>query len=381
MIRSISRVNYLNAYAWTLLLVLINLYFVDSGIIKIVGGAFIVLIICFSLIKIVAERKIFIDLFLPITVFVTCLIISTNQFNVDALYKIIVMLTMLLFVSSFMRNKLYPDFQEIIINMLSAFFVVFTILIFILNQGGRLEDLGVNMVMLKSLFAISFFFLLKQKRMLVAILIVSILFILVGERASALAVLFIYIFYCILGRVRKKLYYNLVYILTAIICVCFPFLYVELKYSELGASLQLLSMRYTSSNFFSGRENIWEAIIVENKHSVWFGLGSDYKLSALLDTTLSTHNLYMYLYMAGGGVALICFFSFMYCLWRKYRKHIDDKLVRLSAAYFLGILIFCSFELVLLLNNIVGSISFWFVIGLGIMRVHFLEDNNCLIVK
>lgn len=136
----------------------------------------------------------------------------------------------------------------------------------------------------------------------------------------------------------------------------------------MGAMLNEISREYTGGNFFSGREIIWEAILEGNKDSAILGQGVNNNfLINKLDTELSTHNLYMFLYLEGGAVMLFLFFLFTASIWSKFYNFIYIKRVRLSAAFFIGTLLFLDFELLLLTNNILASIVFWFVITYGLI--------------
>ncbi len=91
---------------------------------------------------------------------------------------------------------------------------------------------------------------------------------------------------------------------------------------------------------------------------------------------LSTHNLFMFLYLEGGILFVVLFLIFMYLLWKKYFEFISDKIVCMSAAFMLGTFVLVSFELLLLINNIVVSMWLWFVIAFGLIRVNYLKQQR-----
>ena len=254
-------------------------------------------------------------------------------------------------------------------KLCSMLFVAILVFVFYVQlKYGNSADL-INASLLKTSVALSYFFIISNKKSkLVAILTSSAVFFLLGERTSAAVLLFVYIIYRLLGCKISKGFYNFIFVFIFSIAVIFPFLYIELKYSNIGLMLNEISREYTGDNFFSGREIIWEGILEGNKDNVLLGQGVNSGfLKSRLNTDLSTHNLYMFLYLEGGVVLLFMFFLFVASIWGKFYNFIYIERARLSAAFFVGILLFSDFELLLLTNNILASIVFWFIISYGLI--------------
>lgn len=136
--------------------------------------------------------------------------------------------------------------------------------------------------------------------------------------------------------------------------------------------------QYTGQRFFTGREDVWETILEVNNDNVWLGQGIGFD-TAILNTELSTHNLYMYLFLEGGIVLVVLFLFFFYNIWRMYYDAINDERVRWSAAFLLGGLIFLDFELFGIINNIPLSLLFWFIITYGLRQCRSQNVKNSVL--
>lgn len=309
--------------------------------------------------------------------FFFCLLIGgyllfVSEFNntTNYAYGILIQLSMLIFPYSLLSaSEINSEVAKSIEKLCSMFFVAILVFVFYvqLKYGINSADL-ISASLLKTSFALSYFFIISKKSKLAAILTSSTAFFILGERTSAAVLLFVYIIYRLLGLKISKGFYYFIFVLIFFIAVIFPFLYIELKYSNIGIMLNEISREYTGDNFFSGREIIWEGILEGNKDNVLLGQGvNNGYLKSRLNTDLSTHNLYMFLYLEGGVGMLFMFFLFVTSIWGKFYNFIYLERARLSAAFFIGILLFSDFELLLLTNNILASIVFWFIISYGLI--------------
>jgi hypothetical protein len=281
-----------------------------------------------------------------------------------------------LFILAFILSitTLNEQYQIKLLQSFSFIFCIFFVVCIVVEVSA--SDIN-QIVLYKSLFGMSFFFLCKQKKLLLYGILYAVFCLLIGERAASLTLIFVFVFYYLLKTISKRRF-QMIFIATFVLCVLFPFVYVRLWETELGILLNELSWKYTNSNFFSGRQNIWNAII-EAMHNHWlFGLGIDSGIELkYYGGILSTHNLYMFLYLEGGVFLIGLFFCFLYLLWNKLYPHVrSDKQIRLSAAYFLGIIIFCDFEMTMLTNTIAVAIPLWFTIGYGLMRANYLKQQK-----
>lgn len=219
----------------------------------------------------------------------------------------------------------------------------------------------------KVFFSLVFFVLLYYKRHLPIVVLSSVIFIAIGERTSAITLIFVYILYHILTLLKKKktLYFSF-YWVCVIFFVSFPRFYVWLSTQTIASKLNTLSYSVFGERFFSGRNVIWSYAFNSLEGHEFLGLGISNNVINDL-AYHSVHNLYVFLMLQGGYVLIGIFTLFMFSIWKRYYCYLDNPTVRLSAAFFLGIMLFVNFELLLLVNNFVVSMYLWLVVGIGLM--------------
>lgn len=339
-----------------------------------IGFASLILLLIISSISLIFRKEYRIAKQFSFCLMIGIYLILVSEYNNSSnyIYGTFIQIAMFIFPYSLLSTSGINT--EVAKSIEKTFSILLMIMLFftfyIQLKYGILNSLDyINAPLLKTSFALSYFFIIaNRKNKLIAFIILSTAFIFLGERTSAAVLLLIYVVYRLLGCRMSKNFYYFIFIFVFLISVSFPFLYIELKYSDMGAMLNEISREYTGGNFFSGREIIWEAILEGNKDSAILGQGVNNNfLINKLDTELSTHNLYMFLYLEGGAVMLFLFFLFTASIWSKFYNFIYIKRVRLSAAFFIGTLLFLDFELLLLTNNILASIVFWFVITYGLI--------------
>lgn len=307
-----------------------------------------------------------------VLLFIYFVIISSWGDVSNTWYQICMQLIMFIFPCVLLKSSLDKKTLE----RISCFFSrLFLLLVFIIlglqisiGEMAVLDYLGGTL--LKVFFVLSFFFVLRRKNILLFILLAAFLNMIIGERTASLVLICVYVFYKLLSLdmvAKHKWIYNSLFWVVVMGVISFPFFYIYLKHSDIGIELNSLSREYTNGNFFSGRENIWEAILIANRETFLMGKGVANNFLSEMGTELSTHNLYMFLYLEGGVLLLLLFVMFMYHIWQKYYSTIKNRATQMSASFFLGILLFLDFELLLLVNNLVVSLFFWFVICFGLM--------------
>ena len=257
--------------------------------------------------------------------------------------------------------------------------IIFAILIYFLKGEHYLANDSYGATGLKMTFALSFFVLLKTHRKIITTLLISIGFAFIGERSATIILPFILCVYGILSLKKiqsSKIYYKCIFLLTFFFATLLPFAYVASQELDIGYEINTKTQEYTDANFYSGRNVIWEIIILHNIGKEWSGNGIGNDILSTEGETRSTHNLYMYLYMTGGLIFIFLFSLFMYFMWLKMRYYLYDKDVRFCAAFFIGLLFFYDFELILLGNNVPVSVMFWFIMNWGIMVIN--NKEQCL---
>lgn len=268
-------------------------------------------------------------------------------------------------------NKFFANLYLIIMITNVIFLVFGPDIIFLKYFSGTI---------LKIFFALSFFALIYFKKNFIIIILSFTIFIAIGERTSAITLIFIYLMYYFLKLLKKKknIFY-LFYWVCIFLFISLPRLYVWLSTQSFASELNNLSFSLFGERFFSGRNFIWSyAFNALEGHAV-FGLGISNNVVNDL-TYQSVHNLYIFLMLQGGYFLIGVFALFMFSIWKQFYNYLDNSKIRLSAAFFLGILLYINFELLLLVNNFVVSMYLWLIIGVGLMIINYqslnIEKNN-----
>lgn len=117
----------------------------------------------------------------------------------------------------------------------------------------------------------------------------------------------------------------------------------------------------------SGRAIIWSTIIQAAGHNPVLGLGASMVPSDLLDTGLSSHNIYLQIYLQSGFVGVSCFILILWNVWSILAKNTkNDKKIRWSLSFLLAAIFYDIFEATLIQNNLPFGVVKWIIIGFGI---------------
>ncbi len=137
-----------------------------------------------------------------------------------------------------------------------------------------------------------------------------------------------------------------------------------------------LVKEYTGASLFSGRDRLWPAIMdAIYSRPVW-GHGAGALPSDFIQTTLSSHNIYLQIALQVGVVGLVFFVALLYQLWNIYWLGREDSIVRFSAAFLSGIMIHQMLDISLTQNNLSLGLIFWLILSIGVNR-SMLSSNMC----
>ena len=359
------------------LMLLCCLYLFINPVLKLIGSIAIICIflLCFNDI-LLRSKKIKIN---QIWIWFGCfiaynIIILIKTPTISAAYSCALQIALLLPICLYSSVSLK---ESVIKSIFKGGKIIFFILLIpafiIIFKGGsnviRIFSDYFSFTIYKIMFPCTFFFIAKSRKKLFKIIIFSFLFLAIGERTVFLCLYIIYFTYLLLGQIKhSKFIYKTFFKFLCLCSVVFPYVYVKLQYTDLGYWLNNMARQYTGGNFFSGRNRIWEIALDYFSQAPFLGYGMDNNILALNEISLSTHNLYVYLLLQGGILGLIVFMLFMYSIWKNYFFGLNDDIVRMSAAYFIGIMVFASFELILVVNAVTISLFLWLVIGIGLIQ-------------
>lgn len=271
-------------------------------------------------------------------------------------------------------------------SRLAVFYILLIFLVWIISGfTSNFAGFYVNPnVLAPYLFYISFFViaysLLKKKKVLLKI-IVLISFLLIwmtSSRSIFLAILFVALTYYALKFIKKyRFLIDAFFFLIILFVLGFSFVYPNISSWDHFYYFETLSRTYTGKSLLSGRELIWHNILHLVNDRPYFGYGTGTLLRDVYTNNQSSHNLYLQIALQNGYVGLIVFLSLLFSIWRIFSNNINDPIVRLSAAFFVGITIHQLFEVTLTQNNLSVGLMQWAIIAIGISRaLKFKKQNN-----
>lgn len=188
-----------------------------------------------------------------------------------------------------------------------------------------------------------------------------------GSRASWLAATWAIMSYVLWTLFSKnRVAFHLAFLLTVGAALSATWLYSLAPNYAWGRQLQELSVQYTGQNFFSGRQLFWGDLERAIMARPWFGYGAGSVAESFTGYTWSSHNLYLQTALQVGFVGLAALIFLLWVLWAQLWQGRRSKAVRLSSAYFLGILIHQVFEVSLTQNSLANGFLIWFILAVGL---------------
>ena len=116
----------------------------------------------------------------------------------------------------------------------------------------------------------------------------------------------------------------------------------------------------------SGRDRIWDNLIDVINTKPLLGHGTGVLPLDVAGISLSSHNLYIQTALQNGWIGLALLLLLFYMIWLSYFRSKDLYYTRLSASFFIGIMVYQSFEVVLTQNKMDTALVFWLIISVGI---------------
>lgn len=282
------------------------------------------------------------------------------------------------------QNKSYQRVRKIA-QVYSLFFISILVFLYI-KDLGMLEyssffehQLGIL------LLPTTCFFILSRKNLKLSILIfllsVGTIY-LSTRRAPLLALLIFLVTYLLWQKIlNSPKLYKTYFIGFIIACLIFPLIYMNLSQpsSLLGAELNSLSIKYTGSRFFSGRDNLWPYVFESIKENPLWGVGVGVSLSELHGISLSTHNLFLFVTLQTGVIGLLLFINMLYRFWLEYYK-INTDYSRIFGPLLIAILVQQTFSLGLLAGKMALALPVWTLLAYGTYRgtKNSNEDFLCI---
>lgn len=223
-----------------------------------------------------------------------------------------------------------------------------------------------------SMFLLYFFVLLRflhkgfLPKLLLAIVVLSIIYF-TSSRSIFLSLFISYITYKGWGLITKqKSIFNFYFVGVIIFISAIIFIYPKMIYWSSFNDINNFMWEYTGKNFYSGREVIWQKLLAMVDTQPLLGFGAGTSTGDFIGHNLSSHNLYVQTVFQTGYIGVSVFILMLFSIWKLLWHGRKDKKVKLSASFFIGILIQQSFEVTLTQNNMTFAILQWLIIGIGV---------------
>ncbi len=359
------------------------LYLSHSSVMRQVGIAAMIAIFLCGLASLLASPFRYIRIWLSFTIFagyigVTMVRTPTWQsLYTGALQIALLLLPCALSLESLSERAMTGIFR---FGKISLYLLLAPAIIIIVSGGQsalRMFDSHYSFTIYKILFPCSYFFVAGSRVVLPKLVALSTVFFAMGERTLVLCTYVVYLTYVVLGVSKgARRFHRLLFVTLCGLVVCIPFMYMAVQYSPVGIWLNEISFQYTGANFYSGRDVIWQVALSHIGNAPLFGYGTGNDILAASGITWSTHNVYVYFLLQGGGVGLALFLWFMYSIWTSYLPLMGDSIVRMSAAYLVATLVMGCFELILVGNVVNISLYLWLVVAVGLIRGNSVTQTS-----
>ena len=146
-----------------------------------------------------------------------------------------------------------------------------------------------------------------------------------------------------------------------IFAVAVTVIYPRLVNTSLGLSIEMISRKYLSKNFFSGRHILWDRILKLTAESPIIGYGLSATPGMYIDTSFSSHNLWLQIMLQTGITGLLLFVLFLFAVIKKIKVSRSDKI---GIAYICALIFHECFEVTLTQNEFSTGIIAWIIFGI-----------------
>ena len=136
-----------------------------------------------------------------------------------------------------------------------------------------------------------------------------------------------------------------------------------------------LSHELTGKNLGT-RTKVWKAageLILERP---LFGHGAETQISNMLGMDISSHSLYLQVILQVGFVGLATLLALFFVIWNTFWQGRRDPIVRLTGAFFCGMLLHQAFAVSLTQNNLALGVIAWLVLAIGVSRSLAIKDHS-----
>ncbi|WP_159454521.1 O-antigen ligase family protein [Staphylococcus cornubiensis] len=313
-------------------------------------------------------------LFAILALVVICLIsILNNGYHFKDLINSVQMIACLntILYLSFIKLD-YSDLKSI--NIMVIAFTMYHFMFFILAGTPHLFSSIYNNSNLMGpyMFYTSFFLICgikfsKYKILYFVVLVMSLILILASDTRSILlsviATCLVYI--CWKFIVKYRFIAAVFFLALIVISIAFIYFYPILPTFQFYLPLENWVLTHTGKSIMSGRNELWLPLIEFINQKPFLGYGPGTLARDLYIHNQSPHNLYLNILMQIGYLGLILVLLIFLLIWMGMIRCKNNFLVRLSASFFVGIIVHQSFETTLFQNQLSIGLLQIFIVGVS----------------
>jgi O-antigen ligase len=188
---------------------------------------------------------------------------------------------------------------------------------------------------------------------------------------TSLFVFFIVIFsYFLLLKFKpQEKSFILIFILIMVVLFFIMFVYPNIENISFYNILNEYSTKWFGKNVLSGRNIIWQNILISLKDDIILGHGTGYIYNNIIaNDTRSAHNQYLQLLLQNGLVGLFLFITLLFIIWITMVRKSNDKVILFCITCFIGIILYNTFECSLIQNKVAIGGMQWLILGIGVGR-------------
>lgn len=260
------------------------------------------------------------------------------------------------------------------INIMVIAFTMYHFMLFILAGTPHLFSSIYNNSNLMGpyMFYTSFFLICgikfsKYKILYFVVLVMSLILILASDTRSILlsviATCLVYI--CWKFIVKYRFIAAVFFLALIVISIAFIYFYPILPTFQFYLPLENWVLTHTGKSIMSGRNELWLPLIEFINQKPFLGYGPGTLARDLYIHNQSPHNLYLNILMQIGYLGLILVLLIFLLIWMGMIRCKNNFLVRLSASFFVGIIVHQSFETTLFQNQLSIGLLQIFIVGVG----------------
>lgn len=310
-----------------------------------------------------------------------------NHLNYYALTTILLSFLVSLYVC-FSIGIDYSNVKTKVFKLLYYALFSFSLLDLYLNNGTLIEKYSVgpnSMGGMLIFLAITNVVLINKNSRLrrvdyVALFLTIPLLLFSRARTSAAVAIIITVVFLLLSLLRlKRRSVLLLYWVIIFGSILGMYFYSQIVTYSFYPAWNAFSLQLFGKHIDSSRPWLWKSSLDYLGKNWVLGLGTGILPDDLIAFEGSFHNQFLQLLMQNGIVGLGIFYCFLFTLWIPLARHLDDRVIRICASAFIGIIIYNCFETTLLQNKMALGIMQWQIISIGVSRGLALDQCPCVV--